>query len=679
MARIMSQPANELRTRGVRRRRLDLYASAAIVGLLVLLGQGCSSTTPDPSVTPSVKAQPQLVESPFSEWERSTRERADDLLAEARRLADSGDELGALDRIDEALCVVLEPPDGYASVPAYLDFVASLLAEAEALEHSLIEDDGIDPESQELVALPPIEVPDVDDSSAPAREPGALPASEYPLLRNATIDQFLEAMTREGEYRHRIETGLGRSGDYLPMIREKLAAAGLPEELSYLPLIESAFSVKAYSRARAHGMWQFIASTGRHYGLEIGSLVDERRDPVRSTEAAIAYLTDLHAEFGDWHLALAAYNSGAGNVRRAIRRSGSRDFWTLRRYLPRETRNYVPAFIASVIIAKEPDAWGFPVPQEQTWSFDRVEVPDALDLQFLADRIELPVDDLRTLNPAIRRDLTPAGRTTDLWLPAGWADTVVTVLAEVPRSEWAPRMIHTVRRGESLYTIAQRYHSTVSAIRQANGLHGSLIHPGQSLVVPRLGGGIDEQPRRVAEGGDYVVESHDTLWDISRSFDISLDALCDANGLRRSDVIRPGQHLRLPDGSRAHAAISDSGRATSTWAGTYTVRRGDTLSGIASSHGVSVTALRRANGLSSSRIYPGDTLSVPTPRMRTVAIQPAPVPEGATYEVRRGDTLYDIARTFGVSVNELRRLNGLTSSRIYPGDVLRIPSSQAKG
>ncbi len=418
-------------------------------------------------------------------------------------------------------------------------------------------------------------------------------------------------------------------------------------------------------------MWQFISSTGRHYGLEIGSLVDERRDPVRSTEAAIAYLSDLYAEFEDWHLALAAYNSGAGNVRRAIRRSGSRDFWVLKRYLPRETRNYVPAFIASVIIAKHPEKWGFPAPVEEPWSYDRVDVPDALDLQFVADRASLDLDELRELNPAIRRDLTPARQTTALWLPHGDGAAVARLLAETPRSEWAPRMIHTVRRGDTLSTIAARYGSSVGAIKQANGLRSSLIHPGQGLIVPRLGVITDRPANRVADAkGGYVVQPNDTLWDIARSFRVSLDALCAANGLGRRDVIRPGQRLRLPTGASSTSTAPSHG----SWSGSYTVRSGDTLSGIAARHGVSVSALRHANDLSSSRIYPGNTLRIPG--SATVS---APSDRPTTYRVRKGDTLYDIAREFGVSVSELRRLNGLSGSRIYPGDVLRIPPSQRRG
>jgi peptidoglycan lytic transglycosylase D len=673
----MMQPAMQARTRT--RKRVDIETGVfpvMIVVLALFVGStvGCATSQTAPPLDPTAAGQPESKS--YLEWQASTQATTDDLLAEARRLAEIGDDAAALDRIDEALCAALDPPEPVADEPAYLDFVAGLLATAEELEHSLsLGDDGID-DGREMVALPPIEIPELPPDAIEIVGPDGLPPSEYPLILNPTVEKFLDAMIAEGEYRNRISTGLGRAGDYLPMIRGKFRAAGLPVEISYLPLIESAFSVKAYSRARAHGMWQFMSATGRYYGLEIGSLVDERRDPVRSTEAAVAYLTDLYREFDDWYLALAAYNSGSGNVRRAIRKSGSRDFWTLQRYLPRETRSYVPAFISSIIIAKNPADWGFPVPVEREWDYDRVDVPDALDLQFLADRTDFSVDELRDLNPAIRRDLTPANRVTWLWLPKGEGSQVVTVLEKTPRSEWAPRMIHSVRRGESLSTIAAQYGSSVGAIKQANGLRGTMIHPGQSLIVPRFANAPSGPSQRQAENGGYVVQSNDTLWDISRAFGVSLDALCAANGLSRRSVIQPGQRLRLPSGSAPRESSSSPSSPTTEWSGRYTVRSGDTLSGIASRYRVSVTELRRTNGLANSRIYPGNTLTVPG--SRGVATVDGRTSSATTYRVRKGDTLYDIARQFGVSVSALRRLNGLNTSRIYPGDVLKIPKRQAK-
>ncbi|MFV2072467.1 MAG: LysM peptidoglycan-binding domain-containing protein [Thermoanaerobaculales bacterium] len=594
------------------------FSQGETIGRLLLIAApavllfSCTST---PSPTSQATTRIESRTDADRRWEDATRQRTDELMAQAQELVVGGHFSEALDRVEEAICEILVTPQGYESGPPYIDYLASLLEEADDLEESLrhLEDELQTPE--ELVVLPPIEVIIEDQVDTVMTAEGPLPPSDFPLVLNRTVESYLDALTEPGEFHQRIETGLQRAGAYLPMIRARFGRAGLPEDLAYLPLIESAFSTTAYSRARAHGMWQFIAATGRHYGLEVGTLVDERRDPVLSTEAAIAYLHDLHTQFDDWYLALAGYNSGSGNIRRAIRRSGSRDFWELRRYLPRETRNYVPAFIASVIIAKQPQKYGFSAPTERPWQYDSVDVPDALDLQFLASNSGIPLDDLRKLNPAIRRDLTPARRVTSLRLPLGTAASAQAALDSTPREKWAPRMIHTVRSGESLYSISRKYGSNVSAIRQANGLRGSLIRPGQSLVVPRFGDGgtaAKPQPARTSDDGTYVVKGRDTLWDIAQSF------------------------------------------------------------------GVSVSALRRSNDLPTSRIYPGTVLVIPGDAHPTTSSSQT-VSATTTYRVRRGDTLYDIARRFGTSVSAIRRANGLSSSRIYPGDVIRIPSRQAQG
>ena len=643
----------------------------------VLMISSCASTPTEPQ--PNTAAALAEAEALSREWERTTREQADESMEEAQRLAAEGLGDEALASTDEALCEVLDLPPGYEPGPQYLEYLAEIINEANDIEASLVPIDGAEPE-EDFVILPPIDiVADVTVAEEEALEEGGLPPSDFPLVLNPTVDKFLAAMSSTGEYHQRIAVGMSRAGTYLPMIRSQFSAAGLPVDLGYLPLIESAFSIKAYSRARAHGMWQFISSTGRSYGLEVGSLVDERRDPELSTAAAVAYLGDLYEEFSDWNLALAAYNSGSGNVRRAIRRSGSRDFWVLLRYLPRETRNYVPAFIASVIIAKNPQKFGFLPPVDQPWNFDSIDVPDALDLQFMASKSGIPLEELRELNPAIRRDLTPARGTTVLRLPVGTAVAAQAVLDSNPSSDWAPRMIHTVRSGDSLYTIARRYGSSVSAISQANGLRGSLIRPGQNLIVPRFGSDTRVASSRQLSAGDdgtYTVQRNDTLWDIARGFSVSLESLCEANGLSRRSVIRPGQRLRIPDGAQSTGRTQ---KGNSRYASSYTVRSGDTLSDIARSHGISTSALKRANGLSSSRIYPGKVLRVPE---STAVAQRSPSRSADapnTYRVRKGDTLYDIANRFGVSISDLRRANGLSSSRIYPGDVLRIPTKNAKG
>lgn len=646
-------------------------------GSVLLLLVGCTSTPVLRSDDKPAAASPGI---DYVAWEESARERADELMADAQRRMSEGDIEGALASADEALYEVFEAPPGYPMPQAYLDFLAELIEEVAEIESATLSF-GEDPESiGEIVALPPIDAVPVSEEVEEALEESGLPASQFPLVINPTVERFISAMSSTGEYNRRIANGLQRSGSYLPMIRARFEAAGLPVELSYLPLIESAFSVTAYSRARALGMWQFIASTARHYDLDVGSLVDERRDPERSTDAAIAYFTDLYREFDDWYLALAAYNSGAGNVRRAIRRSGTRDFWALHNYLPRETRNYVPAFIASVIVAKRPAAFGFDVPVEQPWQYDSIDVPDALDLQFLASKSGLSLAELRELNPAIRRDLTPAGTLTRLRLPFGTADSAQIVLDGSPRSEWAPRMIHTVRTGDSLYTIARKYGSSVGDIRQANALRSSLIHPGQSLIVPRVNSeGWRSAARSYSADSDgaYVVQRNDTLWDIARGFSVSLESLRTVNGLSRNSLIRPGQRLLLPNGSNAPVSPASRRAGKSGNESSYRVRRGDTLYDIAHLHRVSVAELQRANQLRGSRIHPGDVLRIPASANGDRANR---VPgDNDTYLVRRGDTLYDIARRHGISISDLLRANNLNGSRIYPGDVLRIPRSEAKG
>ena len=671
MPAILVGPGEPALTRGVRRTGWRLLIAAS--PLLVLLS--CSSVQESPQV---IASPPDNSAKTFRLWEESTRDLADDLMEEAQRLQGEGRADEAISMSDEAVCVVLETPPGYSPEERYLDYLAELIDEANEIEAAL---QGLDDEfedAEEFVSLPPIDLLVEERIVEIPEDESPLPPSDFPLILNSTVERFLEAMVSSGEYHRRIETGLSRAGNYLPMIRPRFAAAGLPEDLSYLPLIESAFSVKAYSRARALGMWQFISSTGRHYGLDVGSLVDERRDPELATDAAVAYLSDLYDQFNDWYLALAAYNSGSGNVRRAIRRSGSRDFWVLRRYLPRETRNYVPAFIASVIVAKRPEKYGFTAPINKDWEFETIEIPDALDLQFLAKESGIPLDELRDLNPAIRRDLTPARSTTVLRLPPGTTAAAQNALISTPQDKWAPRMIHTVRSGDSLYSIARRYGSSVSAIRQANALRGSLIRPGQNLIVPRFGTEIktaSRQPQRSADSGVYIVQRNDTLWDIASGFSVSVDNLCSANGLSRRDVIRPGQRLNIPDGASTYTPPARQPASRDSGA-THTVRSGDTLSDIANTYSVSVSALKRANGLRSSRIYPGKVLRIPA-AVEKPAPQRATVEPG-TYKVQKGDTLYDIARRFGVSISDLRHENGLKTSRIYPGEVLRIPRSEAK-
>ncbi|MFW6175319.1 MAG: LysM peptidoglycan-binding domain-containing protein, partial [Acidobacteriota bacterium] len=394
-----------------------------------------------------------------------------------------------------------------------------------------------------------------------------------------------------------------RSGRYRPMILEQLRAAGLPEQLSWMPLVESGFKSRALSSARALGLWQFISSTGYRYGLERTAWVDERMDPEKATEAAIGYLTDLHNLFGDWMTALAAYNCGERSVLREIgnqRFSYFDRFWDLYARLPRETRRYVPRFLAVLAILEDPEAYGFhdlpePLPRLE---YDELPIERPLELATLERAAGLEEKVLAELNPELRSRATPDG-TYSLRVPPGTGETVLASLEEAP--EWEPPelrvAVHRVRPGETLSGIASRYRTSTQAIMNANGLRGAhRIWPGQQLRVPGAGAATAASGR---QGGEvrHAVRRGDTLWQIASRYGTTVDRIRRANGLS-GNVLHPGQTLTIHAGSSGGSV--------------YVVRRGDTLGAIARREGVSLTRLLRANDLSRrSTIYPGQSIVIP--------------------------------------------------------------------
>jgi membrane-bound lytic murein transglycosylase D len=389
------------------------------------------------------------------------------------------------------------------------------------------------------------------------------PTWDIPITINDAVDRWLEYFQSDG--RENFEIYLQRAGRYEPMMRAMFRDAGLPEDLVYLSLIESGFSPRAYSRARAVGLWQFISSTGRMYDLQITYWVDERRDPILSTKAAVAHLTDLYDEFGSWYLAAAAYNGGATRVRRSIRRSGSNDFWTLarRRYLRRETRNYVPKLIAAALIAKQPEHYSFfDIETAQPLAYDLVQVPDATSLDVVADAAGATVEELVELNPQILRGVTPPGQRYSLRVPPGTGHNFAARYAMVPPSERVTWVMHVVRRGDTLGEIARAYGVSVSSVRAANNnVNPYRLRIGQRLVIPRAG----KIPRYAS-----------------------------APTVRRSTTTQRRVTPQRPEGPYI----------------TYTVQGGDTLWAIAQRYRVDQRDLMRWNGLTTSRIYPGDEVRI---------------------------------------------------------------------
>lgn len=315
------------------------------------------------------------------------------------------------------------------------------------------------------------------------------PAWDIPIEFNEAVDRWLVYYQRRG--RRSFQIHLTRAGRYEQAMRAIMREYGLPQDLVYLSLIESGYDPNAYSRAHAVGLWQFLSSTGRRYGLRIDEWVDQRRDPIQATRAAAAYLEDLYEEFGCWYLAAAAYNSGASRVRRAIRRTGSRDFWTLarRRYLPRETRDYVPKFIAAALIAKQPQRYGFSVARAAPIRYDIGQVPDATSLSVIAEAAGVREAEVIALNPQLIRRATPPGERYFVRLPERTGAAFAISYARVPADQRLRAIEHTIRRGDTLAKLARAYGSDLSAIRTANpGVRPRRLRVGEPLFIPVNGG-----------------------------------------------------------------------------------------------------------------------------------------------------------------------------------------------
>jgi len=442
------------------------------------------------------------------------------------------------------------------------------------------------------------------------RTAGARPTSSWdlaiPIVDNEHVHREIQSFTTV-ERDHFVEA-YRRSGLYRPMILARLEEAGLPSQLSWLPLVESWFKVRAYSRASAVGLWQFISSTGLRYGLGRDAWVDERFDPEKATDAAIGYLTDLHGLFGDWPKALAAYNCGEARVQRLQRRSADEylDFWDLYELLPRETRRYVPRLIAALQIIEDPQKYGMVLPEPDARSGDvvAVTVERAVKLESLDALLGLDAGTLSDLNPELRYKGTPR-RAYELKVPRGRESMLQASIDSV--QEWKPPqtqyVTHRVQRGETLSVIAGRYGSSVSAIMRQNGMRSAnRIWPGQRLRIPVRGSASVQRTSRTAKDGMHMVRRGESLTTIASGYGTTVDQLKNDNGLA-SDVIHPGQTLRVGAGS---------GSVTTAGKGRYTVRERDTLGKIATRQGVSLSALLSANGLSSrSTIYPGQELVIP--------------------------------------------------------------------
>jgi len=344
----------------------------------------------------------------------------------------------------------------------------------------------------------------------------------------------------------RFQEWLTRFYRYKPSVEQIFEELGIPQELVYLSLVESGFNPRAYSRARAAGPWQFMKATGRIYGLRVNWYIDERRDPVKSSVAAAQHLRDLYDRFGSWPLALAAYNAGSGKISRAIKKAGTRDFWKIAktRYIRRETREYVPKFMAATIIASNPSLFGFHADVPDLHDYEEVVIYNTVHLRAISKETGIEFDTLRHLNPELRRSITPPDKEGYfLKVPVGSGDQVAGIREQIAQWKEPPVQVTTyrVRRGDSLSVIAKRFRMTIQKLKDLNNLSGHMIHIGQKLRVSSVDTPDSSNPEDVRW---YRVRKGDSLWSIAKRYSVSIGELKILNNLR-SSFIRVGHLLKI--------------------------------------------------------------------------------------------------------------------------------------
>ncbi len=375
-----------------------------------------------------------------------------------------------------------------------------------------------------------------------AEEAAKSVSHDLPLTVNDIVASYLNFFqTPRG--RAIVENGLRRKGRYEEMISRVLREEGVPQDLIYLAQAESAFQPLALSRAGARGIWQFVQWRGNEYGLKRSWWIDERMDPEKATRAAAQHLRDLYSLYGDWYLAMAAYNCGPGNVQKGIERTGYADFWELykRNVLPKETKNYVPIIVALTLIAKDAEHYGISVEPESPVATDTVKPGRAIDLRLVAETIDVDMDTLRSMNPSLLRMVTPDDPNFVLHLPVGTSERFSAEIADIPPDKWVSWRRHRVEAGETLTSIAKKYRVTAAAIAQANDLEtGVGLEEGEKLIIPATKP-IEETKRRLVR---YRVRKGDTLGGIADQFSVTGEEVRKWNGLKSNKVSR-GMVLRI--------------------------------------------------------------------------------------------------------------------------------------
>ncbi len=494
-------------------------------------------------------------------------------LDQGRALFLDGNQEEARHYFDQALAKLKDSGFGFSTHPFLEQAYYDLLGEVQNLETQA----ALDLSQLPVPELPPSPLDEISnlnlfqievDPELEERVSEDLKETRFdiPVTLNREVLRFLDYY--QGRGRRIMESGLRRAGQYYPLFKQIFEEEETPRDLIYMAHVESLFQPRALSRARAKGIWQFVKGTGKLYDLDVDWWVDERSDVLKSTRAAARHLKDLFAEFEDWNLALAAYNAGAGRIARVLKRYGPMDYWTMadRKLLPRETRNYVPSILAAIIIFRHPERYGFDVEPAPEVEYETVPLDFQIDLRVVAEALEVPVDEIADLNPALLRGVTPDRPDGyDLKVPLGTADVLGPVLESIPPEKRLRLTHHRVAKGQTLSQIARHYGVSVRAIAETNRLRNvNRLSLGQDLIIPlsdwraaaaSLGSSTKATRSSSQRARFHTVRRGDSLYRIARNYGVSVKDLAAWNHLRIGQTIYPGQKLVLsPRGQSARAA-----------------------------------------------------------------------------------------------------------------------------
>lgn len=480
---------------------------------------------------------------------------------------------------------------------------------------------------------------------------------DFPVVINKQVEMYLKLF--QTSHRRSFENWLTRSGKYVPFMEHELQKAGLPKDLAYLSMIESGYSQRAYSRARAVGLWQFMQATGRQYGLKVDSYIDQRVDPEKSTVAAIDYLNDLYQEFGDWHLAVAAYNAGPGKIRNGLRRYNVDNFWDLaqHRYLHLETKRYVPKLIAAIMIAREPQKYGFSnIAYEEPLSYDKIQVKPGMPLDAVAVISGSSVKEIKALNQELRRGKTPPNKVGySVKIPAGTKALATSNLKNLHSFVSTGYKTHTIKRGETIASVCRKYNLNTTALLKVNNLRSSTLRPGTNLRIPypmvKYQLVPDGDVSKLAAYNDnlilHKIKKGETISRIAKKYNVPQDMIVSWNGLKSVHAIRAGQQLALfiEDMNKNSSGMKRILASTSKLIVSQPTAKESALAG-----SVPTLTPQKKN-------MPGE-VSVPN--------------DYNWYKVQDGDSLWTISRRFNTSAENIREWNNLKSNLIHPGSKLIV-------